>query len=246
MGVVLLLAGSFCRTLNTMTPWMHSHADDTPCTPPDKPERCPCVSALMMPFKVVLAIMLIVAAASALHAQPAGNLERLRDCAILLADSVLAPYSKGDTICLEMAPHPASWLVEQSVLGRAHELGLNVLPCAPERNGRIALAITSIGVQYKLVDNIDLLARECRLDVGASLPASRSSGGRIARSFSLASGDTVDVDQTLSIEASGYDFARGTIPPQSGGGFWKKIVEPAVILGASAVIAILLFTVRSQ
>lgn len=228
-----------------MTLWMHPHSDDTPSTPPDKPERHRRVSARMTVFKVLLALMLM-AAPHALHAQPADNLERLRDCAIQLADSVLAPYSQGDTICLEVVPHPASWLVEQSVLGRAHERSINVLPCMPERTGRIALAITSIGVQYRLVDDIDLLARECRLDVGASLPAPGSSGGRTARAFTLAASDTVDADQTSSIEASGYDFARGTVPPQNGGGFWKKIVEPAVILGASAVIAILLFTVRSQ
>jgi hypothetical protein len=73
-----------------------------------------------------------------------------------------------------------------------------------------------------------------------------SSGLRRAASFVVVRRDTVGADETPLLEASGYDFAKGVLPPRPSGGIWKKIVEPAVVLGAAVVTVILLFTVRSQ
>lgn len=234
-----------------MTLWIRSQHQRKMVTTSGKPEPQLRFYSLMSPkcrtFAVLMTLLLCMPALPhMLYGQPAGNLERLQECANAVADSVLRLYSTGDTICLEMAGHPAAWMVEGSVLGRAMQRGIGVLPCPAERAGRVTLAVTSIGVAYRLTDDDDLLARDCRLEVHASLPGNGSLGGRSAHSFAIASTDTVPSDQTSSLEASGYDFAKGTLPQRSGGGFWKKIIEPAVVLGASAVIVILLFTVRSQ
>jgi len=228
-----------------MTLWLRPQSDDAiPSNRTVFRPAAPGVSS--MTCSILTLMVILLAAALQLHAQPADNLERLRGCAVSVADSVLAPFAEGDTVCLDIAGHPAAWLVEQSVLGRAMERNIGVVPCPSERGVRIGLAVTAIGIDYGPTDDADLLARYCRLDVGASLPIAGAANSRMVHTFSVIAGDTVEVDQTSSIEASGYDFARGTIPRQAGGGFWKKIIEPAVVLGASAVIAILLFTVRSQ
>ncbi len=199
------------------------------------------VCSLMSRIIVILLGVLVLS--SALYAQPEGNLERLRQCAQTLADSAIGFYAEGDTVYLEVVPHPASWLLEQAVLTSAMARNIGVTSSAAERSRRLLLAITSVGIEYRHTDDADLLSRSCMLQLDASLATGDM---RTGRSFSAVILDTVQADQSSMLEASGYDFARGRLPAEPGGGFWKTIVEPAVVLGASVVVAILLFTVRSQ
>ncbi len=196
--------------------------------------------------RIIAFLLVLVGTWLPLGAQQKDNLERLRECAAAIADSALAHYAAGDTISLELAPHPASWLLESTLLGAARQRGIGVVSSASPSGGRLVMAITSIGVAYGQTDDDDLLTRECGIGADASFTERGGAGRRMGGSFSAILGDTVEADETSLLEASGYDFTRGALPSTASSGFWKTIVEPAVVLGASVVITILLFTVRSQ
>lgn len=196
--------------------------------------------------RIIAFLIVVLGTWLPLGAQQQDNLERLRACAVAIADSALGRYAAGDTISLELAPHPASWLLESTLLGAATARGIGVVSSPSPSAGRLVMAITSIGVGYQETDDDDLLVRECRLGADASFSENGPRGRRLAGSFSALLQDTVQADETSLLEASGYDFTRGALPTTASSGFWKTIVEPAVVLGASVVITILLFTVRSQ
>jgi hypothetical protein len=188
-----------------------------------------------------------------------GNLDRLEACARALCDSLLDAYPDKEPLCVDIVRHPASWMLEQAMLQSAAAHGIPVTTCDSSSSEALTLAVTAIGMEYHEIDAEDSLARDARIEASAIMPARKfrmpqhgngtvESGpvGRTSASYAIVRRDTVGADQTPLLEASGYDYARGTLPPRSGGGVWKKIVEPAVVLGAAVVMAILLFTVRSQ
>jgi hypothetical protein len=176
------------------------------------------------------------------------NLERLRQSARLLSDSLLATRGiSTDTICLNVVRHPASWLLDEGMIASATSRGIPVATCDSGVGDGLTMAITAIGVSYGEIDDDELLARETRLEVTALVPPQwGGANGRVATHYAIVQRDTVRGDQTSLLEATGYDFVRGTLPSRQGSGFWKKVVEPAVVIGASVVLVILLFTVRSQ
>jgi hypothetical protein len=184
-----------------------------------------------------------------LSAQP-DNLQFLQQCARQAGDSLIAGYGAGDTICLSVAAHPATWLLEEAALNAALEHGIYVRHCPERPDNGISIAVRSLGIAYLPLDEPDSVQRIAHLEVSAAMDASPESPTgarrRLTRSISVRRTDTVSADGTSVLEASGYEFARGTLPPRQPSGFWSKIIEPAVILGASAVMVILLFTVRSQ
>lgn len=191
---------------------------------------------------MAMAAMLSVVATFVASAQPSAgsgiptNLELMARCAGWLGDSVLAGSS--DSVCARVAAHPASWLIDQGLVESAARKPVRIVSCdAPA----VSVAILSIGVSYQEAD--DRLARDVSLR--AVVLAESSGRERTSRTVSVAVRDTIDADLLETVENSGYEFTRGA-PPPSGGGFWSKVVEPAVVLGATVVMTILLFTVRSQ
>jgi hypothetical protein len=186
---------------------------------------------------------MIVAAA---HAQGKTNIDRLSECARRMSDSLMSGYRTGDTICLHVAEHPASWIVDQAALGAATARGLHVRPCDGGSRAGIDLAITDIGIDYREIDEIDSLERRARLACSAALTQTGAADSRTARTLEIALVDSIAAADVAAVEAPGYDFAKGSRTADASGGFWNRVVEPAVILGASAVMVILLFTVRSH
>ncbi len=175
------------------------------------------------------------------------NLMRLRECARIIADSVAADLG-SDTICVAIVNHQAGWLLDQAVISAGEERKIPIRICDSTHPAEATLAITSLGVFYQeLDDDDDAIGRLAQLEVSATLPR-RAGGnaGRTVRIYSVALRDTVPADGTSLIERSGYEFARGSFPASNGGGFWKKLVEPAVVLGATVIMVVLLFTVRSR
>ena len=201
------------------------------------------------PLPVGLLAALLLASAARLAAQE-DNLARLQGCARAVADSVTAGLGH-DTICVSIVNHEAAWLLDQAMVAAAGDRHIPVRSCDSLHPAAISMAITSLGVLYRELDDADRVERLARFEVSATLPAEGAGGGagnqtRRMRIYSVALSDTVDADRTSSLERSGYDFARGAFPPPAGGGFWKKLVEPAVVLGSAVVIVVLLFTVRSK
>jgi|GEM_PF-2353667 len=173
------------------------------------------------------------------------NLARLRECARIIADSVAAELG-GDTICVAVVNHQAGWLLDQSIVLATEERKLPLRLCDSAHPAGATLAITSLGVFYQELDDDDAIERLAQFEVSATLPRRAGGTGRTVRTYSVGLRDTVAADATSLIERSGYEFARGSFPPSNGGGFWKKLVEPAVVLGATVIMVVLLFTVRSR
>ncbi|MDB5036367.1 MAG: hypothetical protein JWQ98_3608 [Chlorobi bacterium] len=193
---------------------------------------------------MVLLPLLWIAVPAGLAAQQ-DNLDRLRGVASILSDSLLAGYAPNDTICAFVVSHDGAWIMDQAIVSAAELRKLASRRCDGIGNGSTIVAITGLGVEYREVDDQDLLERDVSMEITATLPGT-SAGARSVRAYALHAIDTVNSDRTSLLEASGYSFTKGIGPARAGGGFWKKIVEPAVVLAASAVIVVLLFTVRSQ
>lgn len=193
--------------------------------------------------------LFLLAAAAALRAQatspemPPTNLEMLSACARTACDSALMQTATGTALCAEVIRHPASWVVENALPASAEARGVNVLAC--DSTAALTLALRSIGVVYGAIDGDDEhLERTATLQLSA-VHRSKAAAGT-ARTITVVARDTVPSAAVPTLDGSGYDFARGVPPPASGGGFWSKVLEPAVVVGASVVMTILFFTVRSQ
>jgi len=214
---------------------------------------------LLLPARRRLSMVLLIlgsllASGRVATAQP-GNLERIEECARVICDSLLSGFPSGAPLCIQVVRHPASWVMEEALLRTAETRGVRIVACdsgGASSEVEITLAVTAIGIEYRAIDPDDSLERDARIEASAILTqrSGASNGGlpagRSLRSYVAARRDTVGADQTSRIEASGYDFAKGNLPTRGSSGIWKKLVEPAVVLGASVVMVILLFTVRSQ
>lgn len=175
------------------------------------------------------------------------NLEQIQQCARTLADSVLMPFADGDSLRLVVVEHPAGWLIDGQFLEAAADRGLRVTdsPAAPA----LTVAVTGLGIEYLETEESDRLLRRASLVLNTIVPAVagiRGSSSRIAGMFATALVDTIEASQAVALESPGYPFSKGMVVSTASPGFWGKIVEPVVVLGASVVMVILLFTVRSQ
>ncbi|HVZ41283.1 MAG TPA: hypothetical protein VHI13_18530 [Candidatus Kapabacteria bacterium] len=171
------------------------------------------------------------------------NLDVLALCARQVCDSALASQPDSSGFCAVVIRHPASWLVEENMAQAAAGRGMHVRSC--DSNASVTIALRSVGVAYDAIaGDDDRMSREATIEVSALL---RPPDGVIREThYRSVRRDTVAADQIPRLDGSGYDFARGTQPVQPGGGFWSRVVEPAVVIGASVVMTILFFTVRSQ
>jgi hypothetical protein len=206
-------------------------------------------SNIRMMWHLLFLALLSVTGTAASMAQES-NLQRLQQCARIISDSLLLSYGGGDTLCLTVVPHPASWLVDQATLQQSEQRKIHIGSCAGNSPETLSMVVNSIGIEYRTIDDPDSVERISRLSLSASLPTSTASGGtsfgRVARTWSVALSDTVEAARTSSLETAGYEFTRGTLLSPDHPGFWGKIVEPAVVIGASVVMVILFFSVRSQ
>ena len=196
---------------------------------------------------VAAACALAIAAPGATAATPgpATNLERLEAAAAALADSLITGIASSDSLCLSLVPHDAAWLVERAIVDRAASRGVSIRRCESFDPRRVDVAITSLGVLYRETDD-GALERVTSMQWSVSAAVAHL-GGQLARfEYATENVDTVEATDTTSLATSGYPFTSGIAVAHDSGGFWKRIVEPAVILAASAIVVILLFTVRSQ
>ena len=179
------------------------------------------------------------------------NLERLQTCVEIVGDSLLMSMQNNESrdICLRVVDHPASWVVDQNMIRRATEQGFSVLPCKPPFPNDILVAITDIGVRYVELDDDDYLRREVKLGLSASLPKQNGPGSplqRVTETREVVLRDTIEAIQAPFLESPAYEFTVGDKIVRNRSNFWSKVVEPAVVVGSTVVMVILLFTTRSQ
>ena len=179
------------------------------------------------------------------------NLERLQNCAEVVGDSLLMSMSNNESqeLCLRVVEHPASWIVDQAMIRKATERGFTVLPCKPPFPNDVLVAITNIGVRYFELDDQDYLRREVKLGLSASLPKQDGAGSQIQRvteTREIVLKDTIEAIQAPFLESPAYNFTVGEKIHRNKSNFWSKVVEPAVVIGSTVVMVLLLFTTRSQ
>lgn len=179
------------------------------------------------------------------------NLERIQMCADIAGDSLLMSMNNNESreICVRVVDHPASWIVDQSMIRKAAERGFSVLPCKPPFPGDILVAVTNIGVRYVELEDRDYLRREVKLGLSASLPRQNEAGTavrRVTETREVVLQDTIEAVQAPFLESPAYDFTVGAKIVRNQSNFWSKVVEPAVVIGSTIVMVVLLFTTRSQ
>lgn len=179
------------------------------------------------------------------------NLERLQECAAVLGDSLLADLSGNDSrdICVRVVDHPASWIVEQTMIRLLEDRGFTRVPCTPLPPNDLLVAITNIGVRYVELEDPDFFRREVKLGLSASVPKRSGASAalhHVTETREVVLLDTIEADQTSMVEAPGYSFTTGTTIRHNRSNIWSKLVEPAVVVGSTVVMVILLFTTRSQ
>lgn len=195
-----------------------------------------------------LCVVLFIAGVSASTAlAQRSNLERLQLCARQIADSLLLPFHGGDSLAVTTVDHPGGWLVDGQFIEAAASRGITAV--GGDRVPSVSLAVLGLGVEYRPTEESDRLQRTAAVSVNAivATPVGGSGGStRTVRDIQVAIVDTIEAEQALGLESPGYPFSKGIVASNGSPGFWEKIVEPVVILGASVVMVILLFTVRSQ
>lgn len=179
------------------------------------------------------------------------NLERLQTCAAALSDSLLASLTANESreLCVRVVDHPASWIVEQSMTRMMEERGFVRVPCNPLPPNDLLIAITNIGIRYVELDDPDFFRREVKLGLSASVPKQQGTTRavrHVTETREIVLQDTIEAGQTSLLEAPGYSFTIGTAIQRNRSSVWSKIVEPAVVIGSTVVMVILLFTTRSQ
>lgn len=208
-----------------------------------------------MPGKITCALFVLCCLAftqpRVLLASQTTNLERLQAGAAVLGDSLLLSLSGNDSreVCVRVVDHPASWIVEQVMVGLIEERGFIRVPCAPLPPNDLLVAITNIGVRYVELDDADFFRREVKLGISASVPKRSEYSAtvrHVTETREIVLLDTIEADQTSELEAPGYSFTIGTKIQRNRSSVWSKLVEPAVVIGSAVVMVILLFTTRSQ
>jgi hypothetical protein len=110
----------------------------------------------------------------------------------------------------------------------------------------IDLAFAEIAVQYGHAFRENILGeRKAERTISTAISANvRSAQSEVlfAGSLSRTSRDTVSVGDIPNLENSSIPFTHGEAPE---GGVFDNILAPAIIVGASAVVIYLFFTVRS-
>lgn len=179
------------------------------------------------------------------------NLERLQACAAALGDSLLVSLSGNDSrdVCVRVVDHPASWVVEQTMTQLMEERGFLPVPCYPPPSNDLLVAITNIGVRYVELDDPDFFRREVKLGLSASVPKRSGPSApvrHVTETREVVLLDTIEADQTSMLEAPGYNYVVGSKIQRNRSNLWSKLVEPAVVIGSTVVMVVLLFTTRSQ
>lgn len=205
-------------------------------------------------FPLLTAIVFLVAA-TVLPAQPerssaavappeapASNLQRLMSATRRCVDSALSGRPSTPVLRYSIARGAASFLVEEQLLLRAQEAGITAI--ATDSAADVVLAMKEIAVDYTRLPDEDSCARRAHVACTAIINGTGSTRSTLTTVADLR--DTIAADDIATVEAGGYDFTRGTALQQPSRGFWKSVVEPAVVIGASVVMTILFFTVRSQ
>lgn len=197
---------------------------------------------------VLLPLLLVVLGGVRLSAEQSTNLQRIAEGMEIAAGRVFERPGMPDTICMNVVDHPAGWLLYQAFLGYAPEIGMTAIRCTPPYFGEVLAAVTRIRIDLVEVDDERLYRREVLLELAFSLPRLGASGieERYTTVEEVRLNDTVERSGSAELADDAYQFTQPRYIASNSTSFWKRIAEPAVVLGTTVVMVVLLFTTRSQ
>ncbi|MGA9362813.1 MAG: hypothetical protein WBW16_00410 [Bacteroidota bacterium] len=155
----------------------------------------------------------------------------------------------GRNVVVNVRSQDTSWVARNTIVEALTKLNYSVsLPSSGgERKGAtIDLGIVEMKVRYGDVFREGFLGkRRTERTISTTVSANvRNVQNEIlfVGAASRAHKDTVDVSDVAQLENSSISFTHGEPP---GTDFFENVLEPAIIIGASAVVVYLFFTVRS-
>lgn len=213
--------------------------------------------ALAPPLLVLLLSFLPLQAADT--TRPNDNVSVAERTARIIADSLLSPFKAGDTVCVHVTAAPGAWVVEVALLRCAAGRNLTIAECEASggEHSALDLQFVNASLTYWPLDAIDSLERRVAIEAFGRYAIRTGLAESTARDISggatmVYSGVTFEASALDTIALSDSSFVAGpppfspAIPVLRTSGFWTRVVEPAIVLGAAVVMTILLFTVRSQ
>ena len=174
------------------------------------------------------------------------NLDRYGEAVRDIADSLYRGGALPDTICVTVIEHPADWVATLGFTRAAEAADRTSIRCTPPYRGEVLVAITDLRVTYTDYGDDDRLKREVFLSLALSVP--RISGGVEQRATGEAERllvDTIDAGSADQRVTTGYGFTEPRYIREESTSLWKKIAEPALVLGTTITMVVLLFTTRS-
>lgn len=186
---------------------------------------------------MILGAVLLLLSGRAWAGETPTNLVVLDSLARVAAGQVCAALP-ADGAAVSLREHRAAWLVRARLAERCPKA---------QRQGDSSgsVGVTAFGVRYeRLPDADDSLRRICTVALAGTYPAADGTVAALPDIFA-AHEDVIAERDIAALEADGYDFARGILPPPPGS-FIRDVIEPLTVVGAAALTVLLLFTVRSQ
>lgn len=198
---------------------------------------------------VLLPLLLSALGGVRLSAEQSTNLQRIAEGMEIAAGRVFDRPEMPDTICMNVVDHPAGWLLHQAFLRYASETGMTATRCTPPYSGEVLAAITRIRIDLVEIDDETLYRREVLLELAFSLPR-RGGASDLEERYTTVEevhlNDTVERSGSEELADEAYQFTQPRYIASNSTSFWKRIAEPAVVLGTTVVMVVLLFTTRSQ
>ncbi len=145
-----------------------------------------------------------------------------------------------DSLYLTLSEHRSSSALRMKLVSRLSELGVKV---SEDAKTELEILIIKFGVSYSPVpENIEFVNRHLHVKLGGLLIQGLNSVP--IRETSYAFSDVIKRENIPSLSGNSMLYDSGPLP-ETPTGFFDSIIEPVIVIGASALAAFLFFTVRS-
>jgi hypothetical protein len=155
----------------------------------------------------------------------------------------------GRNVVVNVRSPDTSWVTRNTIAEALTKLNYTVYLTSSDGEGKgatIDIAIVEMKVRYGDVFREGFLGtRKTERTISTTMSANvRNVQDEIlfVGGVSRAHKDTVDVSNVAQLENSSFAFTHGE-PPKTD--FFENVLEPVIIIGASAVVVFLFFTIRS-
>lgn len=172
------------------------------------------------------------------------NFEKLNQLSSLYSDTLVAELKNLsiEKVYLEKQDVAGFWLLEQKLVTKFNENDISVFSKATNENTKLSLNIIQFKTEFLEHSNSDSLIR---ITMIKSYPVVENINGQLIdlKINEIAVSDTITYDNLESLQGTSKGFDLAEVPEQNK--FYKKYIEPIIIIGSAAVAIILFFTVRS-